>query len=246
MTMKDDLEVGFLTSVDIAPRGLGNWFFETVLAFLPDAMPGKYGNFEPLAMDHRGDGVGNLAESWANPFLWSRKSPRVRGSAMFGKGIRHSMCQITLDSSKFEVSAVVDFLGAISERLPVDLGYIYLFSMEELEDRARYKKLMPFRRGVVTTDLLEGIPDVPPVMILGEPYIGLFGRDKILASPVASAVDLSGGSILLQVCEDIRASKDAFPEFDIKREKLKEHLGYEAFTDSSADTIRCPDFQFHG
>jgi hypothetical protein len=162
MTMKDDTEVGFLTPMNLSPRAAGDWLLATILEFLPDAMPGRYGNYEPLAMVHHGDGVGSLVDSWANPFLWSRNSPRVRGSVFFGKGIRHSACQVTLDSSKFEPELAIEFLMHVSSHLAVDFGYFYLFSDEELSDRKRYKRLMPFRRGVVTTDLMEGIPDVPP------------------------------------------------------------------------------------
>jgi len=242
--MKDDLELGFVTPNHISSKENGAWLFETILSSLPDAMPERFGNYEPLEKRHIGEGTADLLDSWANPFLWTRNKPRVYGSVWFGKGIRHSAIRMTLESAGIDIHSAVSFLSEVAENIAVDFGYVYLFSIEELSDRSRYRKLIPFRRGVKTADLMEGIPDVAPVMVIGKPYLELFGIETVISSPAARIEELGKGSVLLQVCTDLGASQGSFASFDAKRNQIKAHLGSSAFRreDRLADCL--PEFRF--
>jgi hypothetical protein len=74
------------------------------------------------------------------------------------------------------------------------------------------------------TDLQRRLPDVPWVSIYGNPYIQMFGENKILSAPFFKIERLASGHFWLQSTESIQE-----PVPESVRSAIRNHLGEDAF-----------------
>ncbi len=91
-------------------------------------------------------------------------------------------------------------------------------------------------------DLQKRLPDVPWLSIYGEPYIKLFGEERILSAPFYKIGRLSSGHFWLQATESIR-----HPVPNEVRSAIRTHLGEESFMAHPKWRYRdgkAPDFDF--
>jgi hypothetical protein len=91
------------------------------------------------------------------------------------------------------------------------------------------------------------LPDLLWLTVFGQPYIELFGRDRILAVPAYEVQTLPSGQIMVQLTEDLPDSPDGWQNFRAVRDRCKRHLNSNAFFDPSAPIghiYRVPEFHF--
>jgi len=94
-------------------------------------------------------------------------------------------------------------------------------------------------------DLKRAIPDVYWATFLGPEYVEMFGRNKLLSVPCNKVEELHDGGVLLVLTPSpLDYVKDA-EGFDRLRQRVKEHLGIEAFDNGDrAMTRRIPKFRY--
>lgn len=93
-------------------------------------------------------------------------------------------------------------------------------------------------------DLRIRLPEINWMLILGEPYIRMFGRDKLMSTPCHSVRAIGEHTVALQLTENLFEPVPA----DI-RKAVKEHLGEDAFVEEGKyyrhyKTGRVPEFDF--
>jgi hypothetical protein len=87
------------------------------------------------------------------------------------------------------------------------------------------------------------LPEVGWMMIFGEPYIGMFTKDKLLSTPCYK-IESCGDAIMLRVTENV------FDPIPLERRNLiKQHLGVDSFVETGKPvraykTGKVPDFDF--
>ena len=67
--------------------------------------------------------------------------------------------------------------------------------------------------------------------VFGLPYVELFSRDKLLASPVHKTYELADGSIVLQLTSSLEDAYRGEAAFEQQRQLVRNHLNSDAFYD---------------
>jgi hypothetical protein len=235
----------------------GKMIFDLWRKYLPDLLPDKFGNWEPIDRPFDPQHIETALDAWRWPFLAVKKQPSVDVSVWMRKGAKqrlHSAWDFQMDTHAASQIELITFLKEASIALNADFGYIHLTTPSELE-RGRMnktahlvdKRTMRFFFSVYSKDLQERIPDLLWATVFGAPYCEMFGRKCLLSAPAYIAQPLSDEMVLLQITEklsDVEQRADAFNKI---RSQVKAHLGEEAFfrpEHIATNGYRVPQFNF--
>jgi hypothetical protein len=81
--------------------------------------------------------------------------------------------------------------------------------------------------------------------VFGAPYVRLFSRDRLLATPAHKVTELSSGAISIQLTADILDCINDEGNFEKQRAAARDFLGSDAFFDPerlSSFPYRIPEF----
>lgn len=234
--------IGVLTSSPIGAKASGHRFLRLLLDVAPQYSPEKYNNYEPLKFQFDASAIDDALKLWGSNFFWRRSKPSVSGGAFAGFPNTHDHVYIDVPMKALAMPAVLDLFGAMTNTFGIDLAYVHVGTDADILDREYYKRhTMPF--GSLTTHhLREGLPDMPWAMLFGPPYVELFGRERLLATP-AARVEPIGGGVYVQLTgapADVAKKRD---DYLAAQRTAKEHLDHDAFSGLSATgECRVPDF----
>ena len=246
-----------LSPLPLTKREDGKMIFDLWQKYLPNLLPDKFGNWEPIDRTFDPAHIETALDAWKWPFLTLRTKPSVDASIWMRKGARqrlHSSWGFDLDVEAASQTELVTFLKAASVALKADFGYIHLLTPSELE-RGRISKMVhaldkratKFNFSIYSKDLQQRIPDLLWATVLGSPYAQMFARSSLLTAPAYISQSLPNESFLLQMTEklsDVEQHPDVFNEV---RSRVKAHLGKEAFFQPhhlAANDYRVPQFIF--
>jgi hypothetical protein len=254
MALKIALEI--LSPLPLTKHEDGKVIFDLWREYLPDLLPDKFGNWEPIDRPFDSRHIETVLQAWKWPFFAVKKTPEVDVSIMMRKGAQqrlHATWIFRLDAKATSQAKLVEFLKVASVVLRADFGCLHLLTPAELE-RGRASKIVSalnkqatkLRFMVASRDLQERIPDLFWATVFGSPYLQMFGLDRLLSAPAYSTESLSNEVVLLQLTEklsDVELHPDNFKE---ARSRIKAHLGQEAFfhPERVANGYRIPQFSF--
>jgi hypothetical protein len=255
----------------------GQGFLELFLRHLPTHMPSKYGPHEPLRKKFVAEDIGGVLEDWGGfCFIAERRKPRLLLDVVFGMESvpipEHARIYLhNFEASGWtQVCSFRSFVIDAAETFGADLAIGHIHTRGELSERIEHLKTLPGsnpgymerkaeREGVGTTlhgmtvgqfkteRLKLNLPDLPWLTIFGSPYVEMFGRERIEATPAHEVRTLSDGSILVNVTRDIPDTPEGWANFKTARDACKRHLNCNAFFDPSSPPghiYRVPDFRF--
>ncbi len=205
-------------------------FFEHVRRFCPSFIPYRYGPVEPLEFSVDESQPVSFASYYDNSIIWTTRQGSVEGMAYSDRDDRHSGVFSWGKPSSFDVVTLKEFLQEIEDHYTVDLAYIHLLTMQEIElHRKDYRYLVaPFNCGVCGIDLLTAIPNMPWAAVFGAPYVEAMGAKAILQCQ-AYRVEEWKKSMYVQVSESLDDVDRSFDEFERKRCDIKRSIGERFF-----------------
>jgi hypothetical protein len=98
-----------------------------------------------------------------------------------------------------------------------------------------------------TVKLEKCLPDLCWLTVFGRPYVEMFGRAGLLATPAHEVRELPSGSISVRLTEGLEDTPSAWQSFRQVRDRCKAHLDRDAFFDPVAPAThiyRVPQFHF--
>jgi len=207
-------------------------------AHLPDCLPDKFDFVEPVRMPFNKDNWGYLLKGWkvGTAFMAKRKNPKISISINSEKGKRpiHSYWAIKFQSGEVSIESLLNFLRHASEDLEAHFSCLALMAPAEVAfaringtisnlDRARAK----FGLFLYSRKLQQLIPDIYWLTVFGAPYVKMFGRERLLSTPVFKA-EAQGEQVVLQLTPSIEDVRNATAYEEVKK-RVKAHLGEDAF-----------------
>lgn len=225
---------------------------------LPLVQPEKWGWHEPFNMKWNWDdldrflpdGHSGMADTvywvgkgsqpcWGNfTVAWKSAVPHVALDT-------HSRTQLVCPLSVASTPPMVDYIQRSALALDVDIAHIHLVVDQEQELRtleASYGGGRGFQGlSMNTHDLRHWLPEPSWAMIFGEAYVRMFGMDCLLNAPAYKVEKLSDEAVYVQLSPEITDLVHDFAKVDAVRQKVKDHLGRDAFFDPArAYPLRSP------
>ncbi|MBX7059742.1 MAG: hypothetical protein K1X75_16880 [Leptospirales bacterium] len=206
----------------------------------PECVAQRCGNHEPLTIRVDWTNLESLRSIWRNTLYWSADDPWCDGSISPEiEGLAcHSDFHLRVPDKPGVFDSLIKFMSKSASRLPVNFGFIHRLTAEEVS-RAAAGGWAAQDLGIVggkdpsiyisSIALQSYIPEIYLITIFGKPYIQLFGRKKLVQAPVAQAIELENGAIMLKLMDDLSIIDPV--EMEARRREVKIHLGSEAFYD---------------
>jgi hypothetical protein len=230
-----DLDINILSPLSFSAQTNGRDFMNLFIKLLPELVPDKYGNCEPLKTKFDPENVDEFLDALDFPVYWKRKrsSNGTIGTIDYFRHRIHTQITISGKSSKVDPSKLIRFIQDASILLCADFAYISLFSQEEADlsmiDKKANEISSSLGLGVTTHRLRKYLPELCWATLFGKPYIELFSRDRLLSAPAFSVQELSKDLIYLQLTENVSDFKTRYAEVNPIQKAVKEHLNCNAF-----------------
>lgn len=240
-----DVDIGLLSSERELSEEQGRGLLALLHTQWPSAFPEAVGNSEPLeTLD--GSSIDKVMEYWGVPLLWRHRKPPLEASLWTGLRASHSALYFSVAARHLRFEDAARFLRAAAGLLRTDLAYINILDAR-VDPRARETRLrvMPFRRGITTEDLMGGIPDLPWACLFGPAYRSLLNLCEVATRIPIVIEDRGLGMIWLQLTEKPPRTEEDHDRLGQIREELKGVLGAQVFASGERDTERVvPAFRF--
>lgn len=225
--------INILTIPSLVSTEQGRELLRLWIDLLPEYLPERFGNYEPLRRVFVPDDVDAILEYWDWPFLVTRTRPRMRGGIFMSRKGKptHGWIKIELAFKPSHQVALLRFFKAVSVQLKAEFGFMDFIQRDDL--------------GVTTHDLKVNLPDFYWATVLGKAYVDLFGREKIVSAPASEVEQLSSDLYYLQMSKNL---------FDVEtdevaqtRQQIKRHLNSNVFFDpdlGSDHAYSVPEFSY--
>lgn len=243
-----DLHCALLTQRELTSREVGQELLRTLIEAHADLVPVRFGNYEPLKGRWQpGSDLASVLDAWILPcFLW-KNGRRAEGSAWFAyQGRQHTKINWTCSSSHVNPSAAAALVRELALSTDADLAYVYPGHETREQCLARYKAVYPMYLGVTTHELKLSLPELPWFVVFGQPYVELFGRERLASLPVDAVAELPSGHVQIRLTSDAPSRKGDASAYEALREKVKALLGPEHFLDLASPNSqrRAPAFEW--
>ncbi|MEW6736291.1 MAG: hypothetical protein AB1489_33670 [Acidobacteriota bacterium] len=242
-----DLDIGILSPKPLSSRQEGREFLSLLCNSLPEFIPERYGNHEPIRKKFNVEQIEDILNSWKWPFLWTRQHPSVEGNIWMRDTRAHGTIYISAESRWLDLIKIEEFFKQVSILVNTDFAYIHILTKQEAKSVIEDELLMPFRQGVTTHLLRKYLPNICWGTVLGPPYVRLFGRKQIFSAPAYKVVELAQETFYIQLSENLSDLKSRYSEIDAVRQQVKKHLNNNAFFDPQAEVdhkYNVPEFQW--
>lgn len=234
---------------------------------LPEFTPQKFGWVEPtLSFDavHPEQLIPSDCNGQADNVFWKRTGKnRAEGAWMPGWRQQHagqmlsthgSMSLAVFDSRSEQ--DLIAYLQAGSVQAGGDFGFVD-GQTEAYRPHALLSDFTLFGTGlsVVTPLLRHWLPDMPWATVFGPAYVRMFGKERVLSAPVHLVKELGPETVYLQLTPKLEDIEERFDEVMTARERVKQHLGADAFfqpekaydwrehPEMAGKVFRVPEFQ---
>jgi hypothetical protein len=252
MAVEGKICIEILTPLSLTSRREGERLLDIWERNLGSYLPDRIGNWEPV------DQVFNLADResvlsrWHWPFLAAKSMPAMESQVFMRKGSmpQHAIWFLSFDGGTADVDQLAAFLAAASTALEADFACLTLLTDAEIEFgrmngtvSAINRQATRFNFFIASQDIQKYIPDVYWLTVLGPPYVGLFGKDKLLAAPVYRTAAPTDDIVILQLTRSLDEVRETPKHFAEVKEVVKTFLGRHAFF-GRGGPIDCnrPDF----
>lgn len=212
--------LNILTSRSLKSEGEGRRLLRLWTELLPDFVPERFGNYEPLRLEFKPDDIDSALEHWAWPFLAKRRKPRMLGMVFMhiGKIPVHGSIKIELEWKDAYQNEIIQFFKTVSRDFEAEFGLLDLTLKGEIS-------------GVTTHMLRKSVPRIYWATLLGKAYVKMFGRDQIKACPAPFIEELSDDQFYIQLSEELIDVQNKPQEIYHGGERVKKHLNKNAFFD---------------
>lgn len=210
---------------------------------LPEYLPQKFGWSEPLKEPFNLDRLDALIPSHsdgrAESVWWKRfGNHRATGSWLnrwegkLPSTNTHAAISLTVSNLEYQ-EKLIAYLKAGCVHNQCDLGFLDGIT-ERYRCHARKNELAPFggSMSIATHVLRHWLPDILWATVLGPAYVRMFGKKRVLTAPAHTVCELGPETIYLQLTAKLADVEDDFEKVMSVRDRVKQHLGLDAFFQS--------------
>ena len=206
--------------------------------YLPDHLPERIGNWEPIKQPFDRRNRAATLDVWRWPFLALRRKPRMDVQVFMRKGdhIRYATWVLGFDYGSVDIDQLGRFVRAAATTLEADLACLTLLTDDEIAAGRRNgtvlhldKQGTRFTFMIASQHVQDSLPDVYWLTVLGRRYVQLFGAPALLSSPVHVAEQLTDNAVALQLTPRLDDTLASPREYSSAKRRLKDHLGMSAF-----------------
>ncbi len=201
---------------------------QLICELVPELMPEYYNNHEPVNIKFDPAGLDVALEKWEMSFLWKRKKPSVTGTVFFGSSHPrrpiHTSLLIQAKPEIIDSQKLSQFVRVFSQTFRPDIGLVHVRPKSEMESGMTFK--------MSTFVLKESLPDLYWVTVFGNPYVKLFGKERLLSTPTSVVNELDDGLVYIQLTNNLMDIRKTPERVEQAREAAKKHLNSNAFFDS--------------
>lgn len=237
---------------------------QTYAECLPIALPEQWGWSEPDRPFDLRDMEQTIASAGeCDSIYWKRKrAPKAEGSFTVrwrskSQYLRdtHGKISFTSELGQISQAELINWLKTAGPRTQVHMGMIDAVTKPYLPF-AQESGASPYGDNFLfTTHLLRHwLPDVFWGTVFGQPYVKLFGKERLLNAPVAVAEEIAENMVYLQLTDNLADLINDFDAVQACRTQVKKHLQVDAFFESArgydrsergpvGDVFATPDFQ---
>lgn len=197
----------------------------------PINKPWDINNLEDLLPDIRGITYGKSV-------YWKRlSSPRAEG--VFGvaphngksdENDQHSNSRFTVNLGEINVDNLVEYLIE-NARDDADIAQIHVMTPQEKVSRELEFSFSGHFEEYTTFVLKHWLPELPWGVVFGEPYVQLFGMNRLLNAPAYKVQKISNNAVYIQLSPSL---SDLITNYDVVngvRQNIKNHIGRDVFFD---------------
>ncbi len=230
-------------------RVLGLWERE-----FGDCLPDRYNNWEPINRPFDLSKRAEILDAWEWPFLARRRKPRMEASIWMRRDDRplHALWFIDVHAEPAKAGgAILRFIQAATDTLQADFASCTALTDAEIANgrvnhTVEYLDSAHTKPGfaIFSQHLQQCIPDLYWLTVLGEPYLRLFGRARLLSAPVFRAEPVGDRAVSLQLTASLSDMVEDPDGFAQVRRRVKAHLGENAFFSPDRPVEQClrPEF----
>lgn len=207
---------------------------------LPELKPEFFNSCEPINKEFRN--IDKALEEWGQSFIWRRRKPSAFGMVTFGsthpRRPFHTSLLLEGRLEAIDVRRLARFVQEFSKKFKPDIGLIHVFP--KIGPRKRHPIL-----NISTFVLRDSLPNLYWATIFGPPYVKLFGRERLLATPAPIVKELDDNLIYIQLTENVLDNRVCPERVETARLAAKEFLDSNAFLDSKlgpGHVYRVPEF----
>jgi hypothetical protein len=234
-----EIFVVILTRENLQSDEFGRSFIKTLSNTIPELTPDFYGNWEPIRNPFNPYNEDAILSFWKYPFLWEKKKPKSIGCFFMVPNLRNPHNAII-----FSIKNIINLEELIKLFLiwcgimKPDFACITKLTDYEIDsEKGRDVLGLLNPQKMVYTFHMSGhtlkkyIPDVYWLTVFGQPYVSLFGKDKLLSAPAFSVSELDNSAIMIQLSENLDDLEHRTEEIGKARSIIKTHLNNNAFFD---------------
>jgi hypothetical protein len=205
---------------------------------IPEYLPDRYGNSEPIDRVFDLSKRDEILTHFRWPFLAVKEKPKVDTSIWMRspKKLLHSSWKLSFTFGQVNINHLILFLRAAAKALEADFCCLTMLTDSEIDFGRRNrtawnldKKATRFFFSIHSQFLQQCLPDVYWTTIFGDPYVKMFGKDKLLSAPAHQVEALSDSLISIQMTESLESVKANPTAFVEAKMRLKSFLGDDAF-----------------
>lgn len=238
MVKNEQICVEIITPAPLTSRVEGEKILGLWETYLPDCLPDKYGNWEPIDLAFDLADRDGILEKWKWPFLATKRRPKMDASVFMRRGPKplHAFWCLAFRVGEVQPSKLALFLEHATSELDADFGCLTLLTRAEIDEGLKNKSVQALDRkatqfifSIYSQHLQQCLPDVYWTTVFGPPYVAMFGRDKLLSAPAFRAKALCEDRVLLQLTQDIGDVSHNPAEFANLKQEVKDFLGSDSF-----------------
>ncbi len=210
---------------------------------LPEIRPSVCNWTDPINKPWDIRNLGNLLPDisgleYGKSVYWKRlsapKAEGVFGVAMHnGKSAgndQHSNSNFTVNFGDVNVDNLVKYLIE-NARDDADIAQLHVMTSQEKISREVEFSFSGYLEEYTTFVLKHWLPELPWGVVFGEPYVQLFGMNRLLNAPAYKVQKISDTSVYIQLSPNLSDLINNYDAVNCVRQNVKNHIGPEAFFD---------------
>jgi hypothetical protein len=235
------LQSEVFTPRSLVPRTEKQRYLDLLSQISDQLIPERFGFWEPLQTRFAREAINQATDDWRSSLFCTRKRPRVdidALSAWGGPAPIHGGFVIRAESGKRLFPGVLSFNHQLASEFQADLAFVHALAREEIPIGIASESVSVDSPRRDTYDILFSthelrrfLPQLYWGTLFGPAYVELFGEERLLSAPAKYVRKLDYGAIYVQLSDSPYDFIDDYPHMEAIRQRVKEHLGKNAFFD---------------
>jgi hypothetical protein len=219
-----------LTEMELRSEERAEQFLAALERHAPELLPERFGSNEPFRQSTKVHGLKAFVTTW-NSFsgvYWSSGRRVANGGMSHAFYPQHEFLRIYCTYPRRRADLDALFQTLVDAYRP-DLAGLHVNTTLEVEGRQVFGREDAFGCFATTFSILNGLPRLWWKTCFGQPYVEMFGRERLLATPGVIATLGAHEAVTLQLSPSLDDCVRDPEQMEARRLSMAEYLGDEYF-----------------